>query len=193
LGWFEPLYEPPCAARSSRGAITWRGVIAARERLLESGVGAVVAATPPPELAFDRVEQVGRVWIAWQDGKPWAGSAAAGTRLGVIRDHGWARIMVDATEPSWLTVRETWEPGWKATVDGRTVTIQPKSPGFLNIEIPSGQHELILKYDPGEVRLGLAISCCSSVLVILVLTGIRLFWIPGITMARGLDGARPPG
>jgi len=193
LAWFEPLYEPACAARSSRGAITWRGVIAARQRLLESGVGAVVAATPPPELTFDRVEQVGRVWIAWQDGEPWAGSAASGTRLGVIRDHGWARIMVDATEASWLTVRETWDPGWKATVDGRTVAIQAKSPGFLNIEIPAGEHELILKYDPGEVKLGLAISCCSSVLVILVLTEIRLFWIPGITMARGLDGARPPG
>jgi hypothetical protein len=168
-------------------------VIAARERLIESGVGAVVAAAPPPQGAFERVERVGRVWIAWQRGKPWASSAASGTRLDVKKDHGWARILIDAEVADRLTVRETWDPGWKALLDGQTVEVQPKSRVFLNIEVPSGQHELILSYDPGEVRLGLAVSSCSLLLLILVLTGNRLFWIPGITMARGLDGAEPPG
>ena len=95
--------------------------------------------------------------------------------------------------PITLTVRETWDPGWKALLDGQPVKIQRKSTVFLNIEIPAGQHELILKYDPIEVRLGIAVSFCSLVLVILVLTGIRLFWIPGITTAKGLDGPEPSG
>ena len=92
-----------------------------------------------------------------------------------------------------LTVRETWVPGWKALIDGQAAKIQRKSPVFFNIEIPAGQHELILKYDPLEVRLGISLSFCSLVLVILVLTGIRLFWIPGITTAKGLDGPEPAG
>ena len=29
---------------------------------------------------------------------------------------------------------------------------------FLKIEVPAGQHELILRYDPREVQLGLAPS-----------------------------------
>ncbi len=57
-------------------------------------------------------------------------------------------------KPIALTVRETWDPGWKALLDGKPVKIQRKSAVFLNIDIPSGQHELILKYDPVEVRIG---------------------------------------
>ena len=93
-------------------------------------MGAVVAGSPPPEGTFERVEQVGRVWVAWLDGKPWADSDASRTRLTVTRDHGRARILVDAQRPIALTVRETWDPGWKALLDGKPVKIQPKSAGF---------------------------------------------------------------
>ena len=114
LLWLKELYEPTRGGRSSRGEITWNGVIRARDRLVESGVGAVVAASPPPEGTFDRVEQVGRVWIGWLAAKPWADSQPARARLTVFRDHGQARILVDAQEPLALTVRETWDPGWAA-------------------------------------------------------------------------------
>jgi hypothetical protein len=50
-----------------------------------------------------------------------------------------------------------------------------------------------LRYDPIEVRIGLAVSFVGLVLLILVLTGIPLFWIPGVCTARGLDGAEPSG
>ena len=167
--------------------------MAARDRLLESGVAAVVAAQCPPETAFDKVEQVGRVWIAWQDAMPWVSCRSLGSRLDVVRDHGWARILVDFKEDDRLTFRETWDPGWTALLDGRPVKIRPKTGVFLDVDIPSGQHELILKYDPVEVRIGLAVTFGGLVLLILVLTGIRLFWIPGISTAKGLDGAKPSG
>jgi hypothetical protein len=193
LAWLERLYEPVPGAGSSRREITWRGVAAAREQLIQSAVGAVVAATPPPAGLFDRVEQVGRVWIAWQEAQPWAASGTCRTRIEVKRDHGWARILVDAPAADTLRVCETHDPGWKARLDGKTAKIQRKSPVFLDIDVPAGQHELILNYDPDEVRLGLAVSLGSLVLVILVLTGNRLFWIPGITMEGGLDAAKPLG
>ncbi len=179
---------------SSRGEITWNRVIAARARLIESGVGAIVGSSPPPDGVFDRVEQVGRVWIAWLAGKPWADSDSARARR--HRDsRPWPGTHSDRCRscPIALTVRETWDPGWTALLDGKPAKIQGKSPVFLNIDIPSGQHELILEYDPIEVRLGIAVSFCSLVIVILVLTGIRLFWIPGITTAMGLDGTEPSG
>ena len=52
---------------------------------------------------------------------------------------------------------------------------------------------MILKYDPPELKVGLAISLLSCIFLILVLTGIRMFWIPGITTRGGLDGAEPAG
>jgi uncharacterized membrane protein YfhO len=78
-------------------------------------------------------------------------------------------------------------------LDGVPVRIRPKSRVFLDVDIPSGQHELILKYDPTEVRIGLLVSSSGLVLLILVLTGIPLFWIPGVSTAKGLDGAEPSG
>jgi hypothetical protein len=193
LKWLESLYEPTSSARSSRGTITWRGVMAARDRLLESSVSALVASSPPPLGAFSSVERVGQVWVASQRGKPWADSEISGTRLDVIRDHGRARILVAARAPDRLTVRETWDPGWKALLDGQPVKIQRKSATFLNIEIPAGQHEIILNFSPDEVFFGLVGSSFSLVILILVLTEIRMFWIPGITTAKGLDGAEASG
>jgi hypothetical protein len=193
LAWFQPLYEPAQTALSSRGEIGWRGVIEARTRLLESGVGAIVASTPPPAGHFHRIERAGGAWIAWQTAKPWVDSEASLTRIEAIRGDGWARILIDAHGPDRLTIRETWDPGWRARLDRKPVEIHPKSSTFLSVDVQPGYHELILNYDPGEVRVGLAISGGSLVLVILVLTGNRLFWIPGITMARGLDGPEPPG
>ena len=118
LDWFGPLFETNGSARSSRGDITWKGVMAARDRLRESGVAAVVAAQCPPETAFDKVERVGRVWIAWQDAMSWVSCRSLGSRFDVVRDHGWARILVDFKEDDRLTFRETWDPGWTALLDG---------------------------------------------------------------------------
>jgi hypothetical protein len=193
LNWLQPLYEKGPSARSSRSEITWNSAFTARDRLLESGASAIIGSSAPPPGTFERVERVGRVWIAWQSGKPWAGSETSRTRLDVIRDHGRARILVDAQEIDRLTIRETFDPGWQALLDGRPLKIEPKSTSFMNIEIPAGQHELILNFDPVEVRLGMAVSFCSLVVAILVLTGIRLFWIPGISTVKGLDGAEPSG
>ncbi len=157
LAWFEPALRTGARPPARAGAKSpGEGVIAARDRLLESGVGAVVAAVAPSR----RRVRSGRAGRARLDRVARAASRgptpsrlAAGST--VIGDHGWARILVDARRGDRLMVRETWDPGWKALLDGKPVEIQPKSAVFLNIEIPAGQHELILKYDPVEVRLGL--------------------------------------
>src|SRR5262249_3153199 len=147
----------------------------------DSSVAAIVAATPPPTptAVFDRVERVGRVWIAWLGAKPWAEAPAA--QVTWSRQPGWARLRVQATSPSRLIVRETWAPGWPARRDGWPVAVEPAGTAFLGVDVPSGCHEIVLEYDPVEVRIGLAISACALVAGILVLTGNRPFWIPGIS------------
>ena len=80
--------------------------------LLESGVGAIVAGVAPSRGTFERVEQVGRVWIAWLDGRPWAESDSARARLDRVRDHGRPAFWSMPRTADHLTVRETWDPGW---------------------------------------------------------------------------------
>src|SRR5262249_5067008 len=148
LAWFAPLYEPGESARSSRSAITWDGVIRARERLIDSGVCAIVGAVPPPSDEFKRVEQVGRVWIAWLVAKAWADSESRLSRLNIVRGHGWARLAIEAPCPDRLVIRETWIPGWTARMDGEPVRVQSKSGVFLAVDVPAGRHELRLEYEP---------------------------------------------
>jgi hypothetical protein len=190
LAWLAPIYECGSAPRTSRSAITWEGVMRAQCRLLESGVRAVIAAVPPP-VGLGFAERVGGVWIAWLPGLPWVDSDSSKTRMEFFREDGWAKIVCDSSARDSITLRETWDSGWGALLDGKPVKIQAKWVVFQEIELPPGHHELILKYDPIEVRIGLVVSACAVVILILVLTGIRLFWIPGITKARGLDGAKP--
>jgi hypothetical protein len=192
LRWFAPLYDRG-GPITSRSEITWPRVVANLDLLRASGVDAIVAAAPPPERSFSRIEQVGRVWVAWLDGLPWAAAESPRAVLDVARDDGLARIRIHSESATRLVVRETFDPGWTAILDGENADLQVESSVFLHIEIPAGQHELILRYDPVEVRAGVVLSVLSCILVILVLTGIRLFWIPGITTREGLDGAKLAG
>ena len=120
------------AGLSSRSEITWDGVIAAARSPASSREWA--RSSRPrhrPPGTFDRVEQVGRVWIAWLDGKPWADCRVGPTRLdrrSRPRPGSHSGSMPHAADR--LTVRETWDPGWTALLDGKPVEIQPKSRRF---------------------------------------------------------------
>jgi hypothetical protein len=192
LQWFSPLYDPK-GALSSRNEINWGRVAANQELLRQSGVCAVVAAAPPPQGAFARVEQIGRVWAVWLEGLPWASASLPVTRLAAERDDGWARIRIETDQAARLFIAETYDPGWTALLDQKPAEIRTKSGVFMQIDVPSGHHHVILRYDPPEFKCGIAISILSCIFVILVLTGIRMFWIPGITTRQGLDGAEPAG
>jgi hypothetical protein len=138
-------------------------------------VGAVVGAVPPPAGAFDRVEAIGRVWIAWLDARPWAEAGSPETQVAWLRQPGAAQLLVRASARDFLTVRETRDSGWKARLDGRPLAILPGEEPFLRVQVPAGHHQISLEYDPPEVRIGSVISIGSLLGVILTLTGIRLF------------------
>ncbi len=175
LAWFDPIYEASGSDQTSRRDLRWESAIRGRDRLCESGVGAIVAAQPPPAGAFERVEKVGRVWIAWLDAKPWAEAGSKAAELACSHQPGRAVIRIRTSAPDRITVRETWDPGWTARLDGRPVAIEHGPGPFLAVRSPHGQHQIILEYDPAEIRIGGWISAVALACTILVLTGIRSF------------------
>jgi len=172
LSWLAPLYESSATAVTSRSAVNWNGVVRARQRLRESGVGAIVATTPPPTGEFFRTERVGAVWIAWLEAKPWADSEPSDARIDFVKGDGKAQITIDSPVRCEVIVRETWDPGWQARLDGKPVIPGQKWGVFLSLDVEDGHHNISLEYNPLEVRMGLAVSIGSAVLLILVLTGI---------------------
>ena len=203
LDWLRPLYDPSVAAQTSRREITWDRVDAARDRLRAAGVRAVVAATPPPPgFACLGVDRYPAAWVAWLDADPLVALDGPGTCRDRGRGDGEFLVEIEATGAARLQVRETYDPGWVAEVDGRPVPVEADRGTFLHILVPPGRHRVALRYDPAEVRIALIAAGFAALGIVFALTGIldlrstrsvvpRLGW----TQALGLesDSRLPPG
>lgn len=80
-------------------------------------------------------------------------------------------IAVHADQPALVVQNDTWYPGWRATVDGRPVPIIRTDLIFRGIEVPAGDHEVILTYEPRVLRSALV----AMPLVLLGLLGWGIF------------------
>ncbi len=161
LDWFAPLYEPG-AANTSRRDITWEGVRRAQERLRASGVAAIVAPTPPPPGVFRRVDRIDDLWIA---------------RLEIsmldrsVNEPGYLVIKIPENHKDRIVVAETFDPGWRAEVDGRRAGVEPHQGVFLSVPVDAIARRLVLRYDPRNVRAGMAVSLAALGVVGLLLIG----------------------
>jgi hypothetical protein len=68
------------------------------------------------------------------------------------------RIDVDATTPSLVVVRNAWERGWEATVDGAPVRVLAADAFLQAVPVPAGEHEIRLTYREPAIGRGLAAS-----------------------------------
>ncbi|WP_165227951.1 YfhO family protein [Aquisphaera insulae] len=175
LGWLAPLYEPSAESPSSRREVTWEGVARARGRLEAACVAAVVGASEPPAGAFPAAERAGRVWIARLDPAPWASTASGYAPEPAPRQPGRVRIPVHMDRDEELIIRESWDPGWRARVDGRAVAIAPREGTFLSVSCPKGDHILELEYLPSEWLWGCVGTIAAAAVVIVALTGLPRF------------------
>ena len=72
------------------------------------------------------------------------------------------RLRVAAVHPAILVVSEGWFPGWTVTVDGREATLYRTHVTLRGVAVPAGQHEVVFRYRPRSVRLGLLVSLLSG-------------------------------
>ena len=91
-----------------------------------------------------------------------------------------ARIDVATEEAGLLVVRNVFDPGWRATVDGRPVQVLVADALLQAVPVPAGRHTVLLSYDDPMVGYGLA----GSALAVLAL-------IAAAAAARTRRGARP--
>jgi hypothetical protein len=85
------------------------------------------------------------------------------------------RISVDAPAPSIVVVRNAFDTGWEATVDGRSAPLLATDYFLQGVAVPEGHHEIRLVYrDPkigeglllsGLVWLGLVLTAAASVII----------------------------
>ncbi len=92
-----------------------------------------------------------------------------------------ASVTVDATSPSVVVVRNPYDSGWHATVDGRAAPVLAADYLVQGIPVGAGHHVILLTYDDPSIGYGLA----GSALALAVLLG----W--ALVLRRRIRGRGP--
>lgn len=92
---------------------------------------------------------------------------------------------VEASGPAYLVVTEMFDPGWRATVDGRPAPVHRANLIFRAVPVPPGRHEVRMRYLPSPVLWGAAASGLAWVVV-------GIMWVRTLFSGRG-RGARTAG
>jgi len=70
-------------------------------------------------------------------------------------------VKASATNPQLLVVSQAYCPGWNAFVDGKQAQLLMVDGVLTGIPLSSGQHQIVLSYEPDDFRLGAYLSCAS--------------------------------
>jgi hypothetical protein len=77
------------------------------------------------------------------------------------------RYRINADQDSLLVFNEMYFPGWRATVDGKKDSVHQVSGGLRGLNVPIGEHLVVMTFKPTSFYWGLAVSL-ASVAVFLV-------------------------
>jgi uncharacterized membrane protein YfhO len=70
-------------------------------------------------------------------------------------------ISASVSAPSVVVVRNAWDGGWSATVDGRPAPVLRADYFLQGVAIPAGKHEIRLTYRDPMIGRGLALSALA--------------------------------
>jgi hypothetical protein len=82
----------------------------------------------------------------------------AGSALVTLFEPEHIMIEVDTAENAILSLALPDYPGWQATIDGEAVDIFRAYAALSAVEMPAGEHVLMLRYDPLSYRIGAILS-----------------------------------
>ena len=71
-------------------------------------------------------------------------------------------IQANLDGPGYVVLVDAYDPGWRATVDGRPVPLLRANVAFRAVEAPAGAHRVRFVYRPASVTIGLAISAAAA-------------------------------
>jgi len=68
------------------------------------------------------------------------------------------RLHARLDSPGYLVLVDTYDPGWRARIDGTEATVLRANEVFRAVALPAGEHDVEMTYRPLSVLLGLAVS-----------------------------------
>jgi hypothetical protein len=75
-------------------------------------------------------------------------------------------ITVSSPQSGYLRINEAWDPGWHATVDGKSVPLIAGDDVFLTLPMPAGYHKVRLEFStPGAITGWIVSIACFGMLM----------------------------
>jgi hypothetical protein len=145
-----------------------RAFLVDRQRVVPDGDAALAAVVAPGFPARSVAVTERRV-----RGLPEAGAAPSGVPgTARVTHDGAERVAVDtrADRPTMLVLTDSWFPGWTATVDGRSVSVERVDYVIRGVPVPAGAHRVEFRYEPASVRIGWVTSALALAAILLLLT-----------------------
>ena len=81
-------------------------------------------------------------------------------------------VEVDAPQPGYLVLMDTYYPGWRAWRDQDETVILRANGVFRAVAVPQGTHTIAFRYEPASVERGKLVTLTS----IIVASGLILLW-----------------
>jgi hypothetical protein len=75
------------------------------------------------------------------------------------------QLSVAAQQPGWLVLLDSWDKGWKATVNGRGTEVMRANYNFRAVAVPAGTSTVKFSYQPTSVTVGGWITVLSTGLI----------------------------
>lgn len=109
-----------------------------------------------------------------------------------VKDRGanTLHVRVTSREAGWLVVPESWDAGWRASVNGADAKVYRANFAFRAVQVPPGGADVLMAYRPVGFRLGLMLSLATAVLLAALAGAERWFSVVSTSnLARGLGDA----
>jgi hypothetical protein len=145
----------------------------------------VPALEPPPGWRVGLETPVRVVWVRNEPLDEEARVSWASPGVDVLADSSSAQreeVAYRADAPGRILFARLAWPGYTATVDGRPTEVVDGPAGLLSVEVPAGEHTLLLEYEAPGLRAGASVVL-AAVLVVVVQAGV--WWTARWRRRRG--------
>lgn len=94
------------------------------------------------------------------------GEKSVGRVLSVKSRSGLYQADVESLGDGWLILRESFNAGWSAKINGEAVEIVRTNQFFMGIKVPQGKHKISFEFRPRQLDLGLFFAALSVIALI---------------------------
>jgi len=95
------------------------------------------------------------------------------------------RLEVELGKPGYAVLVDSYDPGWRATVDGARAEVLRANVAFRAVAVPAGKHVVELRYRPRSISIGLGLMGAAVLLAAVGVLSSRR----GTVAAPGAPGA----